>query len=529
MHRLFVTQELVAAICARLYAEFLLERNAGSKKFRRTALVSTYFFHGMLPYIWKSVKLADLFTRRLIPAEILAVHNWVQVHISQSVTRETMSRFHLYAPYIEVLEVPGGFYILEINNWEPLVEYSKDNKLLPNLAEIKCEKFDPDPLSVFLPSTRKLTIDSSTQLNMADAQQLLEQTANLCPGLHSLEFYPETVKRTGTALLSHTFASLSSFKDLRHLVSTPVVIQSKALQLVAQLPHLNTLSIGLNEGDTHWDSSSCEPVPAGGFPALTDLTLHLDKIRDAMRFWELVPLGKLKRLNLALSADDDESPLISTICMASPRITQLGLTFVDYRKWSEWFYEISADMFEYLARLSLVCYAFDRAKFDFEDAWAKVAGAWPNLRFINCLIQSTTLEDLVFLSSNLPKLEAIECGLCLDDAVGAVETDWLPVGQPSFYPQLRHLAFNLPDIAGIMQCNLQGEERASKFRDLARFLAYSWPKLSMVAVEDEEEEEESASGKDYYPSRYELRASQWASFTLFNELVLSYVKIYHGA
>ncbi|KAG9073958.1 hypothetical protein FRC06_011032 [Ceratobasidium sp. 370] len=531
MHRLFVTQELVAAICARLYAEFLLERYPNSKRFRGTALVSTHFFHGMLPYIWGSVKLADLFRRRLIPVEILVGRNRSQVHISQSVSHETMSRFHFYAPYIKVLEVSDELYTPEIHNWGPLVEYSKDNKLLPNLAEITCEKFDPDALSPLLPSTRKLTIDptyAQKRLDMTETQRILEHTANLCPGLRSLEFYPRTTKTTKTPALSQTFASLSSFKDLRRLASTPAVIQSNALQLVARLPRLDTLSIRSCGNGRRWDSSLCEKVSPGGFPALTDLTLHLDTPGDATRFWELVPLGKLKKLDLTLLARDDESPFISTICTASPRITKLGLKFVDSKKWSQWFYKISADMFKYLARLPLESYSFDRAKFDFEDAWARVAGAWRNLRSIKCLIQSTKLEDLVFLSSTLPKLEAIECDLDLHHALDAVETYWSPVGQPSFYPQLRHLAFNQPDIAGIMQYDLEGEERTAEFRYLARFLAYSWPKLSMVAVEDQEGEE-SGLGKDYYQTRYELKASQKASFNLFKELVLSYVKIYHGA
>ncbi|KAG8726174.1 hypothetical protein FRC10_007410, partial [Ceratobasidium sp. 414] len=105
-----------------------------------------------------------------------------------------MSRFHCYAPYIKVLLVSVEY---EIENWEPLAEYSKDNELLPNLVELKCEKFDPQPLSVFLPpSTQKLTIGKLLenpweQLDMARARQFLEHAAHRCPSLRSLEFHPE--------------------------------------------------------------------------------------------------------------------------------------------------------------------------------------------------------------------------------------------------------------------------------------------------------------------------------------------------
>ncbi|KAG9082072.1 hypothetical protein FRC06_005255, partial [Ceratobasidium sp. 370] len=208
----------------------------------------------------------------------------------------------------------------EIDNWGPLAEYSKDNGLLPNLVELQCGKFDLQALSVFLlPSTRKLMIDKppkefGEKLDLVGARQLLEYVAPQCPGLCSLEFYPEP---TEIPTPPQTFASLSSFKDLRRLVSTPVVIESSALQLVAQLPHLNSLLIAPNANGRHWDWSLCEPVPAGSFPTLGDLTLFLEKPQDATRFWELIPLGILKKLDLTiLKAARDKSPFIPTLCRA---------------------------------------------------------------------------------------------------------------------------------------------------------------------------------------------------------------------
>ncbi|KAG8719671.1 hypothetical protein FRC08_002270 [Ceratobasidium sp. 394] len=533
MYRVFVTPELVAAICAGLYAQYLLEQDANTKEFQRTALVSTHFFHGMLPYIWESVKLLDLFKRKLIPAELTWRSGCVQaVCISQSISRETMSRFHFYAPYIKVLQVPIGTHATKIDNWKPLITYSKGNELLPNLVELKCGKFNLQALSAFLlPSTRKLTIDpprdSGKQLDMASTRQLLEHVAHQCPDIHFLEFYPDPTAKTDTPPLSQTLALLSGFKNLRRLASTSVVIQPSVLQLVAQLPHLNTLSIG-PIGSPDWDSSSCEQVPTGGFPALNNLTLCLANLQDAKQFWELVPLGMLKKLDLTiLVANRGKSEFISRLCRASPQITELGLNFTNYR--GGWAYEIDADTFEHMARLPITSCSFDGVKLEFEDAWAKVASSWPNLRSIKCGDQPTNLEDLIFLSSSLPKLETIECELDLDYAAEAIESNWSPVGQPSFYPQLRLLTFRKPNIGDIMLRGLEDRGRKSEIRDIARFLAYFWPKLTIEAVKEDSEEEEEGLGRDYYEMHREFLASRDASFSLFKDLVLSYVELYHKA
>ncbi|KAG8730192.1 hypothetical protein FRC10_003000 [Ceratobasidium sp. 414] len=523
MHRLFGNQELVAIICSGLYAEYLLEEDADSEEFEHTALVSTSFFHGMLPYVWESVELLDLFKRGLIPAKIT---NRVQVHVSQPISRETMSRFHFYAPYIKVLDVPIGSYAAAIDNWKPLAEYSKDNELLPNLVELRCETFDPQALSVFLlPSTRKLTIDppedSGKGLDTASTKQLLERTAHLCPSLRSLEFHPKTTAPTPP----ETLTLLSSFKDLRRLVSTSVVLQPATLRLIAQLPHLDTLSIGSTADGGHWDSSSCEQVPPGGFPRLRDLTITLKNPQDAMQFWELIPLRTLTKLDLTiLVAERDESPFIPTLCRASPQIAELRLRIGE----PEEVYKISADMFEHLACLPIESCSFDGAKLEFEGAWTKIANSWPNLRSIECLPQQADHEDLLFLSSNLPKLESIKCNLDLNYAADALDSDWSPVERPSFYPQLRHLTLYQPVIGYAMRHEPDSED-APEFGSLARFLAYFWPKLRIEATEEGPEEYDSYYGKEYYGVRAQLLASQKASFSLFKELILTHAELYHKA
>ncbi|KAG9094013.1 hypothetical protein FS749_013299 [Ceratobasidium sp. UAMH 11750] len=444
-----------------------------------------------------------------------------------------MSRFHFYAPYIKVLQVCG----IGANTWELLAAYSNDNVLLPNLVELRCDEFEPEAFSVFLlPSTQRLTIDKPpkelarwNRLDMVNTKRLLEHAASRCPSLRSLEFYPEPIHIIDVPTPIQTFALLSNFKDLRRLVSTPVVIQSTALQLVAQLPCLTSLSIGPTEKSGHWDSSLCEPVPAGGFPALCDLTLCLENPQDVRRFWELIPLGMLKKLDLTIpEVTGDEPPFIPTLCQASPQITKLRVMLPEFERFHWEFYEISADTFEHLACLALESVSFEGIKLDFEDAWVKVVGAWPNLKSAELLGPRTNLEDLLFLSSNLPKLESIGCKLNLNYAT--VETNWSPVGRPLVYPHLRHLTLYNVDLGDTMGYESVGGARCkSRFGHLARFLAYYWPKLSIQVVKEPEEERDSYYHREYYEKCGHHLAAQDVSVGLFKELVETYVEWYHPA
>ncbi|KAG9093822.1 hypothetical protein FRC06_011368 [Ceratobasidium sp. 370] len=504
-----------------------------ANQFQRTALVSTRFFHGMLPYIWEDVKIRDLFKRGLIPAELSEKRDRTQVRTPEPISPESMTRFHFYAPYIKVLRVPIHRAV-EVYNWKPLTTYSKKNELLPNLIKLECEEFDLQTISIFLSSsTQTLTIDGPTGkysddsddsggpqvshqgLDMASTRQLLEHTAQKCPNLHSLEFHPESSEIVDTPTSLQTFTFLSSFKHLRHLVSTPVVIQSAALQLVAQLPNLSTLSIKPNECSGHWDPSLCELVPASGFPALSDLTLLLEEPQDTKQFWELIPFRALKNLDLAITSRSryDEPEFIPVLCQTSPLISRLRLAF------GRWALTITADMFEHLARLPIESCSLVRAKLDFEGAWAKIAGSWPSLKSIECS-QSADLDDIFFLSSNLPNLENLDCSFDLERAARRVESNWMPVGRPPFYPNLRHL--------NPLPSNLGRFMHGRELRGLARFFAYFWPRLSIKYIEEDEwEEYADHDNKDLRRMNQAILAGQEVMFTMFEEMILAYVHLFH--
>ncbi|KAG8735389.1 hypothetical protein FRC10_010669 [Ceratobasidium sp. 414] len=203
----------------------------------------------------------DLFRAGLIPAELIKKRGKTQVHILEFIYPGTMTRFHFYGPYVKVLRVPIRKNVAKIDNLELLVTYSKNNKLLPNLVELECEEFDLHTISVFLSSsTQKVTISGPSGKDSVGSDpgasddpdvpqvprkaqdtsstvQLLEYTAQECPNLRSLEFHPESDEIVDAPTSLQTFTILSGFKHLRSLTSTPVVLESAALQLVAQLPN----------------------------------------------------------------------------------------------------------------------------------------------------------------------------------------------------------------------------------------------------------------------------------------------------
>ncbi|KAG9074625.1 hypothetical protein FS749_013790 [Ceratobasidium sp. UAMH 11750] len=422
-----------------------------------------------------------------------------------------MSRFHFYAPYIKTLSVPSPHMMTETHNWEPLVAYSKDNELFPNLVEFFCAEFHPQALSVFLPhSTRKVTIESPRypkQLDMADTRQNLEHIARQCPGLYTLEFHPESNMTADDLMSMHV---LSSFKNLGHLVSTPIILHSAALRVVAQLPSLQTLSIGSTWSSGDWDSSLCEQIPVGGFPALSNLTLQLKKPQDAKRFWELIPLGVLKKLVLTLDGPD-KFEFIPTLCRKSPRITDLVIKFGESKEYRGQVYNMSADVFEHLARLPIESCSFEQTELDFEGAWVRVAGAWQNAKSIEFLDQPTSLEDLFVLSSSLPHLKSIGCKFDLAHAAFTVGPNWSPVGQPPFHSEPLNLTSS--------QAHLMKIAYGPELTGLARYFAYFWPKLSIKSVEEYVSDDPDRDDPNILA---ELLARHNALFGVFNQLILAH-------
>ncbi|KAG8736611.1 hypothetical protein FRC10_009128 [Ceratobasidium sp. 414] len=525
MHRLFKTPELVSLICTCLDASYHPGHPFGEAaciprsidtRFQQIVLVSKQFYLGVIPYLWEHVNLLDLFKRGLIPASLVQEGDKTRVYISTSISQGSMTRFRFYAPYIKMLGAYGDE--LEVCNWGLLVSFSQATELLSNLVELNCSLYDLELFSTFLSLSTKRIKVFGTHCSTFSAR-LLEAVMRACPGIHSLDFHPElhgpADNLTARNKLLQGFTFLSSFQDLRALRSAPMILQSPVLELVAQLPCLKCLTVQPNHTGANWDPSLCQQLPPGSFPALDTLTLELGNSHDAKKFWELIPLPNLKGLDLSLRSvpSDDELSFIPTLCQASPQITSLQL---DFPAWGEP-HEIGTEVFEHLARLPLdQTFSLEGAILDFEDAWVKIATVWPHLKKVSCIDQSAGLDDLLFLSSNLPQLKYVKCDLDLEEATLTVTYGWRPDGQPPFYPGLMDLVIKRFELRELMLYNLG---------DVAGFIAYFWPKVKVRSAQEvllfEDPDEDDTE------MEREVLLNKQGMFRMFRELVWAYVCLFH--
>ncbi|KAG8719674.1 hypothetical protein FRC08_002273 [Ceratobasidium sp. 394] len=514
MHRIFETPELLCIICGNLPPS------------NRAALVSRHFFRGMLPYLFQRTSIYALFKRGLIPAEwTLRDREMTVTRISQPLSSENMSRFHLYAPSIKYLNFDPGAYSLKVRNWEPLISYSQTTQLLPNLVESSCSQAGSRSCFVFLShSTRVLKVYKySGPSDGVTTSELLGHVANKCPNIRELEYHcelDEPIEGESAENRSlRTFASLPAFRNLCCLVSSPAIIQSSALQLLSQLPKLADLWIRAESGIRPWVSSLREQLPPGSFPALKTLSVDFEKSGDVKKFWEFIPLAGLEKayISIGLIGDGDQSEFIPTLCQASPNIKHLRLTFSIQSELDEEdreIHRISVDMFEHLARLPLDNFlSLGCARLDFDDAWARIAQLWPSLGEINCIHQPMRLDELMLLSAALPNLHRVECDLDLEQAMQVVERNWQPVIGYPFYPSLRFLIvkeFELREYASSFHHDLS---------DLARFFAYFWPSVHVESI------------KSYTHDVDEYETDTWkynqALFDMLQKLIRAHVQSVH--
>ncbi|KAG8702272.1 hypothetical protein FRC09_004821 [Ceratobasidium sp. 395] len=357
-----------------------------------------------------------------------------------------MARFRLYAPHIRCFYFDRGG--IEVRNWDSLVSFSAKAELLPNLVGFYSSSLNLEMISAFLPqSTQHIVIEGAHRL-MSFARAL-EMAAQTCTGTCSLEFFPQSRNQVDPDMAQpsplYNFNFMSMFQNLHALTSTPMMLESPVLQLVAQLPSLSKLVIQDYEDGTHWRLSSHMQLPKDSFPALAILCIQFSNTRDAKKFWELMPPIGLKILSLAVrSVDDDDGGLqfIPALCRASPELgcLRLALPGMDDTDEEEEIYMVGKETFEKLAGLDLgIDFSLIHAMLNFDAAWANIASAWNGLVRINCLHQPTSIKDLMLLSSSLPRIESLRCDFDLEGEAYSAESGWMPVGTPKFFPNLKEL------------------------------------------------------------------------------------------
>ncbi|KAG8698401.1 hypothetical protein FRC09_007250 [Ceratobasidium sp. 395] len=443
---------------------------------------------------------------------------------------DDMIRFRFHAQYIKYFGTFGNNEV-EVYNWDSLAQISAKVELLPNLATISCRPCDLDVIFIFLSrSTQEISI--TEVLCPISSARLVERAACISPGICTLRLYPQPLDPFLTLdldldqlpLVVRGYASISKFSNLRALMSTPAMLEPPILRLIAQLPNLSSLIISPYQRGIYFDFSLSTRLPEDSFPALNVLRIPFTTSHDIKKFWELIPLAKLKSLFLDIESvsNDDSLAFISTLCQASHLITRLELTFpyIDDEDEGDEPYAIEEGGFEYLLGLSLGnSFSLRHAMFEFDGAWARIADSWKGLTHIDCIHQPTSLDDLMLLSLSLPKLKSVRCDFDLEGAVRSVKRDWMPIGTLPFYPCLEELIFK--------QFKLVKVTASDKYNlsDLARFMAYFWPNLSAESLQ---EGSYGLFAVNDGSERVRDLMETYRLFKLLRELIRAYVCFFHN-
>ncbi|KAG8743561.1 hypothetical protein FRC12_015022 [Ceratobasidium sp. 428] len=356
-----------------------------------------------------------------------------------------MTRFHFYAPFVKRFSLYSHNSTLELDNWDPLIDYSKTTTLLPNVVDFDGLTRDLRPLFAFLSSSTRHIKLTSKWFDAEITSQALAHLVTIACGIQKLEFYPELQTLTDSlsvqSIPTTTFVSLAELHNLRYLTSNVAVLQPYALQLLAQLPRLRVLCIRAGYCGPECNFLLSDKLPSDTFPSLETLHIDLKTPRDVKRCWELVPLKRLTKAHISISSanGEDQSQFIPSLCHGSPLLRELLLGFAKPDEDGQ-IHDIQIEMFEHLGHLPLDrVLSIASARLDFDNVWDEIATTWPDLREINCKHQTMYLADLQTLSEHLPNLCRLECNFDFVDMAGAVGRGWQPNGGLSFYPNLIEL------------------------------------------------------------------------------------------
>ncbi|QRV97324.1 hypothetical protein RhiJN_25343 [Ceratobasidium sp. AG-Ba] len=329
--------------------------------------------------------------------------------------------------------------------------------LLPNLRTLHFHTFDWQGFSILLSPSLKVVKCGRKTLGPILCTSILAMLLQKCPNVCSLELYPKNEAiysdddSEDEATSVYTFASLVSFNAIDSLESTSAVIQGSMLELLGSLPHLRSLTVRVVCRTTpeNWDPSECDPLSREAFPKLTKVYLDLGTSEQVKRFWELVPLGLLKDVQVFIYERGEEIDLQ----FPEPVGDEGGGEEEDEVC-------IPINIFEYLAQLPLSgAFGLWNSVLVVNDPWSRMGTAWPNIECIFCNEQIMTLNEFVLLSSRAPKLRVVRCDFNIEESLVEARRQWQLQG---IYPALREMIIRE---ASLKECALDDDASLS---DLAR-------------------------------------------------------------
>ncbi|CAE6507203.1 unnamed protein product [Rhizoctonia solani] len=297
----------------------IIAHELNAKERRELLSVSQCFFRSIGPMVWKRVPRLDLLLNVITDTKIdfsVAGTEWPYSQFTEITTtlplKPDLSRYYIYAPWVQELEIFGG-YSQEVFYAGPFLNLLCGNPPLPNLRRLTaCTGADTRsrPMMNFfdmfmIPSlTEVRTIfnskDHPTYTYPSLVAYFLDKVQKICPKIQVLELYPRTndfyLSRPFT-LSDHSCSAIQSFSNLRSFTSTSCVLKPKPLGVLGSLPYLESLSIrGFGMEDRTIDEQLS--IPGDQFRRLVDLRLYGIHPQDINLLWGQPSL--VKKLDFAL-------------------------------------------------------------------------------------------------------------------------------------------------------------------------------------------------------------------------------------
>lgn len=467
-------------------------------------LVSNQFFRAVAPVIWRSVHRIDSLLR-LIPGTTER-RNIRQPLIDPDIkllyvvitlpTVLDLTRFDLYAQWVQRLEVFGKRYKPTLRNANALFQVASTRPILPNLRALTIsatiETPTPEYLSfteLFLSPTlveirHVLCDEDPPYLEIRSVPGLVQKILGICPGVQILELYPGQEPGSDdpserNIIFSLPGASLhetlAGFSNLRSFASTLHIFEPATLQVLGSLPLLESLDV-LDCSEDQASFKGGLTIPDNWFPALRYLHLCDFDASDVLAVWSQPLVRNLVSATIkcdpgTADVEDMEAgpvwvdALLTKLPRASPHISKLNLDF-DFvpSLGGPRMFKVSRAGIDALRQLPLRSIQLHRLWGQYED----LVLAFPNVEDFWSQDGEVDLEQLRLFATHMPRLRDLTISVrwilppTLERSAGGAAQ---PVASERRPPVTLRNVFNLVEL----------QIPFDQLREMARFLAGVWP------------------------------------------------------
>ncbi|KAF8598814.1 hypothetical protein BDV93DRAFT_322692 [Ceratobasidium sp. AG-I] len=473
-------------------------------------LTSKQFFYSVAPLLWKSVPRVDILLRLIPGTNVSVCTGWEDQNpnphsVLVDVTLPSaldLTRFALYAPWVQRLEVFGGDYEYILHNADALSHLASTGPILPNLRALtltvgvetstaKHILFTELFLSPTLTEIRHVRQGGDPPyLKIHSVPGLVQKIFGVCPSIEILELYPGEVsgqhnrsRRIVTFSLPDAplHVDLARFSNLRSFTSTLHIFQPTMLQVLGSLPLLESLDVF----DCLEDYASLEGelgITETCFPALRHLHLRNLDAEDISLVWSQPFVRNLESATIkcdpaSIQDFDPEAgqewvdSLLTKLPQASPHISKLELDFEGVPFFGQWTFSVSRAGIGALRQLPLRSIRLYFIWAPYED----LVPALPGVEEFYCMEKQIEIEQLRVFAAHMPRLRS----LTVDVRWNAyVPWETAPTANRTSQQvvELSSASFPPPPIVLISRFKLaELGFPITQLRNMAKFLAELWP------------------------------------------------------